>query len=135
MTESKHEGTQSSGGALGNIVWKVMTVVVAVVASRAATALAPKLWRMLTGRPVPVKSDYDGTRTRDVVAYTALSAMLLAGMKILGERKAAKYFRDSTGHLPAHLVETKPTRRERKAQKKLAKALEHSEAQAGQATT
>ncbi|MDN5795163.1 MAG: DUF4235 domain-containing protein [Intrasporangium sp.] len=122
MEQSQHEDTKSSGGALGNVVWKVMTIVAAVVASKVATTLASKTWGIVTGKPVPVKSDYDKERTRDVVAYAALSAMFLTGAKVFAERRAAQYFRDSSGHLPKHLVETKPTKQEKKAQKRLEKA-------------
>lgn len=131
MAESQ-QGKDASGGPLGNIVWKAMTVGSTLLATRAATLVATKTWKVATGRSVPVKGDYDNERTRDVVAYTALSAMLLAGAKIGLERKAAEYFRESSGHLPKRLVETKLTKKEKKAHKKLEKAQRKAAKQAEQ---
>jgi hypothetical protein len=112
----------SHTGPLGGIVWKAMTVGSTLLATKAATTIASKSWKVVTGKSVPVKGDYENERTRDVVAYTALSAMVLAAAKVGLERKAAEYYRDSTGHLPKALVETKLTKKEKKAHKKLEKA-------------
>lgn len=122
MGQSQQEGKEASGGPLGSIVWKAMTMGSTLLATRVATTVASKTWKVATGKSVPVKGDYDNERTRDVVAYTALSAMVLAATKVAAERKAAEYYRDSTGHLPKHLIETKLTKKEKKAHTKLEKA-------------
>ena len=130
MGQSQQEVKEPSGGPLGSIVWKAMTLGSTLLATRVSTAVASKTWKLATGRSVPVKGDYDNERTRDVVAYTALSAMVLAGAKVAAERKAAEYYRESTGHLPKHLVETKLTKKEKKAHKKLEKARSKAQKQA-----
>lgn len=117
----------------GTLVWKAMTVGSTVFAARAAAALSSQGWKIMTGRPVPVKGDYERERTSDVVAYTALSAMVLTGFKVGLERKAAEYYRHSTGHLPKGLVETKLSRKEKKAHKKIEKAAQKAEQTAKQA--
>ena len=89
--------------------------------------MASKGWKLATGRSVPVKGDYDNEKTRDVVAYTAISGMLMAAMKVAAERKAAEYYRQSTGHLPKALVHTRLTRNEKKQHKKLEKAKAKAE--------
>ncbi len=129
-TTEQDTNDTSHGGPLGGMVWKVMTIGSTILATKAATTVASKGWKLVTGKSVPVKGDYDNERTRDVVAYTAVSAMLLAAAKVGLERKAAEYFRDSTGHLPKALVETKLTKKEKKAHKKLEKAQKKAEKQA-----
>lgn len=104
----------------GGLVWKVLSAGSTILATKVATTAATKGWKVATGRGVPVKKDYDGTRTRDVIAYSALSAALLTGAKAAAERGAAEYYRRSTGHLPQALTE--PTKAEKKANKKLEKA-------------
>ncbi|ADU49811.1 DUF4235 domain-containing protein [Intrasporangium calvum] len=112
---------------LGGLVWKAITVTSTVVATRLATTVASKGWKLATGKPVPVRGDYEKERTRDVIAFTALSGMIMAGTKVAAERKAAEYYRQSTGHLPKALEHTKLTRKERKAHKKLEKATAKAE--------
>lgn len=131
MAQAQQEGKEASGGPLGNIVWKAMSIGSTLVATKFATTVASATWKLVTGRSVPVKGDYDRERTRDVVAYTALSAMVLAGTKVAAERKAAEYYRDSTGHLPKHLVETKLSRKEKKNRKRLEKASQQAAERCG----
>jgi hypothetical protein len=107
---------------VGGLVWKALSLSTTLLATKVATNVASKGWKLATGRPVPVKGDYEREKTRDVVAYTALSAMILAGTKVAAERKAAQYYRQSTGHLPKALASAKPTKQEKKAAKKLEKA-------------
>lgn len=132
--EVRHDtaSTTSSPGPAGALAWKLLSAGAAVLATKAAMTVAQKGWTLATGKSVPSKSDYDSARTRDVVAYTALSTMLLTGAKVAAERKAAEYYRHSSGHLPKALVETKPTKKEKKARKKAEKARKKAEQQAQQ---
>ena len=70
---------------------------------------------------MPLAGDYEQERTRDVIAFTALSAMLVTGARIAAERKAAEYYRQSTGHLPKALTDVKATKAQKKAAKKVKK--------------
>ncbi|GAA6525294.1 DUF4235 domain-containing protein [Intrasporangium sp. DVR] len=120
-----HEADKHS--PLGGVVWKAITVTSTVVATRLATTVASKGWKLATGKPVPMRGDYDNEKTRDVVAYTAIAGMIMAGTKVAAERKAAEYYRQSTGHLPKALEDTKLSRKEKKAHKKLEKAAAKTE--------
>lgn len=122
MGESQQAQDKPRSGPLGALVWKTFTVGSTLVATKVATSVASKSWKLVTGKSVPVKGDYENEKTRDVVAYTALSAMVLAAAKVGLERKGAEYYRESTGHLPKALVETKLTRKEKRAHRKLEKA-------------
>ncbi len=107
---------------LGGLVWKAITITSTIVATKLATNVASKGWKLATGRTVPVRGDYEKERTRDVIAYTALSGMIMAGAKVAAERKAAEYYRQSTGHLPKALLDTKLSKKEKKAHRRLEKA-------------
>lgn len=127
---AKHDVTspdEDQHSPLGGLAWKAITVTSTVVATKLATTVASKGWKLATGKPVPVRGDYDNEKTRDVIAFTALSGMIMAGTKVAAERKAAEYYRQSTGHLPKALEHTKLTRKEKKAHKKLEKATTKAE--------
>jgi hypothetical protein len=130
MAKAANEPTEqdeNKHSALGGMVWGVFSFGSTVVATKLATSMASKGWKLATGRSVPVKGDYDNEKTRDVVAYTAISGMLMGAMKVAAERKAAEYYRRSTGHLPKGLVHTRLTRNEKKQHKKLEKAKAKAE--------
>jgi hypothetical protein len=106
---------------VGGVAWKVVSAASTLLAAKAATTIATKGWSAVTGRPVPKKSNWDKANTRDIVAYSAISAALLTGAKAAAERKAAEYYRQSAGHLPSSLTEPKLSRKEKKALAKAAK--------------
>ncbi|HET7397189.1 MAG TPA: DUF4235 domain-containing protein [Intrasporangium sp.] len=108
------------------VVWKLLNTGTTLVASRAATSLVDKGWPIVTGRPVPLKTNYAKDQTRDLVIYTALSSMVIAAVKVAAERKAIDYYVESTGHLPKALAEPKLSRREKKLQKKAARLRQRS---------
>jgi nucleotide-binding universal stress UspA family protein len=119
---------------VSNAVWKVLSLGVTLVATKVATDAASKGWKLATGRAVPVKGDFEGERTRDVVAYTALSSMLVTGARVAAERKAAEYYRNSTGHLPKGIEDAFLTKKERKARHKLEKAKAKAQKKVAKAT-
>lgn len=107
---------------MSNAVWKVMSLGATVAATKVANTAVSKGWRAVTGRPVPIKDNYEQDQTRDIVVFTALSAALVATLRTLAERGAVNYYRNSTGHLPKALAEPPLSRREKKAHRKLEKA-------------
>jgi hypothetical protein len=112
------EGAQ----VVSNAVFKVMSLGATVAATKIANTVVSKGWRAVTGKPVPVKDSYEKDETRDIVVFTALSAALVATMRVLAERGAVNYYRNSTGHLPKALEEPPLSRREKKAHRKIEKA-------------
>lgn len=107
---------------MSNAVWKVMTLGGTLVATKVANTVVSKGWRVVTGKPVPVKENYEKDETRDIIVFTALSAALVATLRTLAERGAVNYYRNSTGHLPKALEEPPLTKREKKAARKVDKA-------------
>lgn len=112
---------------VGGPVWKVLSVGTTLLATKVATDVAQKGWKLATGRDVPVKGDYERERTRDVVLFTALSSMAVAAARVAAERGAATYYRRSTGHLPKALEDDKADAGDKKAARKLAKAKHKAE--------
>jgi hypothetical protein len=107
---------------MSRVVWRAMSVGTNVVANTVGHAVVRKGWRIVTGRPVPIREDYEQDRTRDVVIFTALTSALVTAAHVYVERKMVTYYRDSTGRLPAALEAESMTRGERKAHRKLEKA-------------
>lgn len=112
---------------MSNAVWKVMNVGANVAATKVAYTVVSKGWRVVTGKPVPVKENYEKDQTRDIILYTALSSALMATLRVLAERGAVNYYRNSTGHLPKALEEPPLSRREKKAARKVEKAKKKAE--------
>lgn len=127
---SEPEGEEKYSVA-GNLIWKVLSMVATVAAAKAANTVARTGWSVVTGRPVPTKTDWDKDNAKNVIAYSAISAALFTGAKVAAERKAAEYYRQSSGHLPKAIAEPKLSRKEKKAKKaadkKLAKATKAAE--------
>ncbi len=105
--------------ATGGVVWRVISTGSTLLATRVATDVARRSWKVATGRNVPARRDFETERTRDVVLFTALSSMLITTARVAAERGAAEYYRKSAGHLPKALEEEKITPAERKANDKL----------------
>jgi len=82
----------------------VAYTMMSVVATRAATTVSKKAlhgtWRLSTGRRPPKDAADPRVSTWEAVAWSALSAGVLALAKTVAQRRAADYYAKSTGHLP-----------------------------------
>jgi hypothetical protein len=107
---------------VSNAVFRILSLTTTIVATKVASDVASRTWKLTTGRSVPVKGDFEGERTRDVVAYTALSSMLVMSARVAAERKVAEYYRQSTGHLPSALSDARLSRKERRQYRRLQRA-------------
>ena len=105
--------------AAGGAVWKILSVGTTLIATKVATDVARRSWKIATGRHVPVRGDFDHERARDVVLFTALSSMLVSSARVAAERGVAAYYRQSTGRLPQALEEEKLTPEDLRAHRRL----------------
>ena len=105
--------------AAGGFVWKVLSVGTTLLATKVATDVSRRGWKIATGRNVPVRGDYERERTRDVLLFTALSSMVVTTARVAAERGAVEFYRKSAGHLPQALEEEKVTPTDLKAHNKL----------------
>ena len=100
-------------------MWRFLSVGTTLLATKVGSDISRRGWKMVTGRNVPVRGDYENERTRDVVLFTALSSMLVTTARVGAERVAVEYYRKSAGHLPEALEEEKVTSGDLKAHNKL----------------
>ena len=124
---AKADDATAQHTAAGGATWKLLSVGSTLVATKLATDAVQKGWKLATGRNVPVKGDYERERTRDVVLFTAISAMAVAAARVAAERGAATYYRRSAGHLPKALEDDQVDPGDKKTAKKLAKARHKAE--------
>ena len=89
--------------ASGSTVWSAY----GFAATMGATVLARKAlnatWKMSTGKTPPKNPAHPDVSMGEAVAWAALSGIAVGLARMLASRKAADYYRRSTGHLPANL--------------------------------
>jgi len=80
--------------AAGGPVWKVLSIGSTIVATKIATSVAQRGWKVATGRTVPVKGDFERERTREPSGggVSELAAQLVE----------AGHARDRQGEAPQH---------------------------------
>lgn len=88
---------------MGPLVWRVLGTGAAVLAATAATRLLTAGWRAATGKEPPVNPDNPDTTISEALGWALVSGALIGTARMLATRKAAQYYRKSTGHLPKGL--------------------------------
>ena len=78
-----------------------------LAATLGATVLARKLmtttWKLSTGKPPPTNPEHPDVSMGEAVAWAVTSGVAVGVARMLASRKAADYYRRSTGHLPPNL--------------------------------
>ncbi len=97
---------------MGGLVWRVLGTGSAVVAGLVANKAVTRIWSK-AGKDATVDPKNPHTPTGEAVALAVLSAAAAALAQTLITRKAARYYEQSSGHLPAPM---------RAAEEKAAKA-------------
>lgn len=88
-----------------SIGWRLLGTLSAVLAGVAARKLMVKGWRATTGNNPPANPAAPGTRWREAIPYAIASGAAMGLARMLATRKAAGYYRKSTGHLPPGMEE------------------------------
>src|SRR5262249_45439495 len=89
----------SDGGRL----WTVFSVVSALVAAAVAKKALDTGWRAATGKHPPANpADPDG-QVSEGVTWAVVSGTFVALARMLAQRRAARYYQRSAGHLPPQL--------------------------------
>ena len=60
-------------------------------------------WQTATGKPPPANPEHPDTTWAEAVGWALLSGAVIGTARMLATRKAAEYYRHSTGHLPPKL--------------------------------
>ena len=89
--------------ASGSKMWSVY----GLAATTAATILTRKAlnatWKISTGKTPPKNPAHPDVSVGEATAWAALSGVAVGLARMAASRKAANYYRRSTGHLPANL--------------------------------
>ena len=87
------------------IGWRLLGAVSALVAGLAARKLMVKVWQAATGGNPPANPAAPDTRWSEAIPYAVASGAAMGLARMLATRKAAGYYRRSTGHLPPGMEE------------------------------
>jgi hypothetical protein len=90
------------GAKLG---WKVLATVSAVLAAAAARKLIETTWTTATGKHPPANPEHPDTTWAEAVGWAVASGAAVGIARLLATRKAANYWRNSTGELPPGMEE------------------------------
>lgn len=80
--------------------WKLLGTGGAVVAGMAARKAITSGWQLATGKPPPANPEHPDTTWAEAVGWALLSGAVVGTARMLATRKAAEYYRRSTGRLP-----------------------------------
>ena len=89
----------------GSKVWSGMGLASTVGATFAARKALTSTWKVATGKNPPVNPAHPDVSIGEAVAWATVSGVAVGLARMFASRKAAEYYRKSTGHLPANLAD------------------------------
>ena len=89
--------------ASGSKVWSLFGLAATVGATIAARKGITAAWKLSTGKKPPSNPEHPDVTMGEAVAWAVASGVAVGLARMLATRKAADYYRRSTGHLPANL--------------------------------
>ncbi|WP_426564693.1 DUF4235 domain-containing protein [Angustibacter sp. McL0619] len=90
---------------MGAVGWKVIGGGAAVLSGIAAKMILTNGWKVATGNEPPANPENPDTSWSEAVSWAVVSGALVGVVRMLAARKAASYYRHSTGHLPPKMEE------------------------------
>jgi hypothetical protein len=91
--------------ASGSKVWSAYALGATLVAGMAARKAMTTSWKLATGKQPPQNPAHPDVSVGEAVAWAAVSGVAVGLARMFASRKAATYYRKSTGHLPPNLEE------------------------------
>jgi len=85
------------------MMWKVLGAGSAMAAAAVAKVGVRAVWRAATGSEPPTVPEDPDTRWTEAVGWALLSGAVMGLARLLATRRAAAYYRQSTGELPKAL--------------------------------
>jgi len=89
--------------ASGSKTWTLMGLAATLGATMAARKAMTATWKLSTGKKPPSNPEHPDVSMGEAVAWAVASGVAVGLARMLASRKAADYYRRSTGHLPANL--------------------------------
>jgi Protein of unknown function (DUF4235) len=87
----------------GSKLWKVYGTGAAIVATIVARKVLDRSWRTATGKTPPKNPESPDVTMAEALAWAVASGVAIGVARMLATRKAAHYWRRSTGSLPPGL--------------------------------
>jgi hypothetical protein len=87
------------------MTWRLFGGVSAILAGMAARKAITKSWQLTTRRDPPANPAHPATEWHEAVAFAVVSGAAIGRARMLATRKAAGYYRKSTGQLPCGMEE------------------------------
>ena len=87
----------------GSKVWTAFSLVSALGAAVIAKKVVDKSWTVATGKKPPENPADPDVQVWEAVAWATVSGTAVALARMIAQRRAAGYYRRSTGHLPPDL--------------------------------
>lgn len=82
------------------MVWRIFGGLSAILAGIAARKALVKGWAMITGDAPPANPHAPDTEWQEAIGWAVVSGAIVGVARMLATRKAAHYYRRSSGHLP-----------------------------------
>ena len=89
--------------ASGSKVWTVFGLAATVGATMVARKAMTATWKLSTGKEPPSNPEHPDVSMAEAATWAVASGVAVGLARMLATRKAAAYYRRSTGHLPANL--------------------------------
>jgi hypothetical protein len=89
--------------ASGSKVWTLFGLAATVGATMVARKAMTAGWKLSTGKPPPSNPEHPDVSMAEATTWAVVSGVAVGVARMLATRKAADYYRRSTGHLPANL--------------------------------
>lgn len=89
--------------ASGSKVWSVYGLAATVGATVVARKAMNTSWKVATGKNPPENAAHPDVSIGEALAWATVSGVAVGVARMFASRKAANYYRRSTGHLPPNL--------------------------------
>ena len=89
--------------ASGSKAWSLLGLGATVGATMFARKALKTTWKVSTGKNPPINPEHPDVSMGEAVAWATVSGVAVGLARLFATRKAADYYRRSTGHLPANL--------------------------------
>lgn len=89
---------------MGNVGFKILSVVAASGAAIVARKLTDGSWKFVTGGDSPQNPEDPDISWKEAIAFALLSGALMGLARMVAQREAAQVFQKSTGKVPPSLA-------------------------------
>ena len=89
--------------ASGSKAYSAMGLVATLGATMVARKAMALTWKVSTGKQPPVNPEHPDVSMGEAALWAVVSGVAVGLARMLAGRKAAEYYRRSTGHLPPNL--------------------------------